>query len=108
MIVYAESNFILELAFLQEEHESCVTLLELAKSKEIVLVLPAFCIGESYEAWVRRLKRRQAAHRLFTTEIKEVSRSKPYQYTAQKLEGGKSMNYFSIAVRWRNVNLIRR
>jgi hypothetical protein len=58
-----------------------------AKSKEIVLVLPAFCIGESYEAWVRRLKRRQAAHRLFTTEIKELSRSKPYQYTAQKLEG---------------------
>jgi hypothetical protein len=46
MIVYAESNLVLELAFQQEEHESCLALLDLAWSKEIVLVLPAFSIGE--------------------------------------------------------------
>jgi hypothetical protein len=29
MIVYVESNFVLELAFLQEEYESCLELLHL-------------------------------------------------------------------------------
>ena len=45
MIVYVESNFVLELAFLQEEYESCMELLRLAESRDIHLVLPAFSIG---------------------------------------------------------------
>lgn len=56
MIVYVESNFVLELAFLQEEHESCEELLSLSKSGDIHLVLPTFSIGEPYETWVRRSK----------------------------------------------------
>ncbi len=52
MIVYVESNFVLELAFLQEEHERCLALLSLAESRDIHLVLPAFSIGEPYEVWV--------------------------------------------------------
>ena len=59
MIVYLESNFVLELAFLQAEHEHCSALLRLSESGEIRLVLPAFSIGEPYETWVRRSKRRR-------------------------------------------------
>jgi len=46
MIVYVESNFVLELAFLQEEYERCLELLRLAESQDIHLVLPAVSIGE--------------------------------------------------------------
>ena len=51
MIVYLESNFVLELAFLQAEHEECSAILRLAETGEIRLVLPAFSIGEPYETW---------------------------------------------------------
>jgi len=79
MIVYVESNFVLELAFLQEEHESCSDLLSLARSRAIHLVLPAFSIEEPYGTWVRRLKKREELHRQLNTAIRELSRSKPYQ-----------------------------
>ena len=79
MIVYLESNFVLELAFLQAEHEHCSALLRLSESGEIRLVLPAFSIGEPYETWVRRSKRRRDVHEELTTAIRELSRSSPYE-----------------------------
>lgn len=79
MTVYVESNFVLELAFLQEEHESCLDLLSLAESRDIHLVLPAFSIGEPYEAWVRRSKHRRELREQLDKAIRELSRSRPYQ-----------------------------
>ena len=78
MIVYVESNFVLELAFLQEEHESCSAILGLSESGKIRLVLPAFSIGEPYEAWVRRSKQRRDLHEQLRMAIHELSRSGPY------------------------------
>lgn len=46
MIVYIESNFVLELAYLQEEHESCTKILNLSEADNIELVIPAYCVGE--------------------------------------------------------------
>lgn len=92
MIVYVESNFILELAFLREEHESCKTLLELAESNEIELVLPAFSIGESYEAWVRHSKRRKITYDTLVIEISELSRSKPYKHFSEKFKEINELN----------------
>ena len=86
MIVYIESNFVLELAFLQEEHESCEELLGLSESEDIHLVLPAFSIGEPYEAWVRRSKQRQGLHEQLSTTINELSRSRPYQDSSQEFQ----------------------
>jgi hypothetical protein len=70
MIVYVESNFILELA----------------ESNEIELVLPAFSIGESYEAWVRHSKRRKITYDTLVIEISELSRSKPYKHFSEKFK----------------------
>ena len=39
MIVYVESNFVLELAFLQEKHESCLELLSLSESYRFIAIL---------------------------------------------------------------------
>ena len=79
MIVYVESNFVLELAYLQEEYESCSALLGLAESQDIHLVLPAFSIGEPYEAWVRRSKHRRELREQLVKAILELSRSRPYE-----------------------------
>ena len=87
MIVYVESNFVLELAFLQEEHESCLELLSLSESGDICLVLPAFSIGEPYEAWVRRSKQRLELGRQLKIAIDELSRSRPYQGSSDEFQG---------------------
>lgn len=46
MIIYAESNFVLELAFRQEDCDSCEDILKLAEAGKIELLLPAYCLGE--------------------------------------------------------------
>lgn len=86
MIVYVESNFILELAFLREEHISCESILALSDKNEINLVLPAFSVGESYEAWVRRYKHRTELHNRLTQEIRELSRSTPYEKSSKDFQ----------------------
>ncbi len=78
MIVYVESNFVLELAYLQEEHESCEETLGLAQEGRIELVLPAYSVGEPYDSWVRRSKQRAELHERLSRELNELSRSKPY------------------------------
>jgi len=79
MIVYVESNFIFELAYLREEHENCDKILDLSASGDIRLVLPAFSVGEVYEAQTRRAKRRAELHDKLNKEIGELARSKPYR-----------------------------
>lgn len=79
MILYVETNFVLELAFEQEEHGSCRALLDLAKARpdgeELELVLPAFCVGEAYGRQIRRQRGREALHRRLLAELGELSRS---------------------------------
>ena len=44
MNVYVESNFVLELAFLQEQSSSCEEILSLAEGGRIQLVLPGYSL----------------------------------------------------------------
>jgi predicted nucleic acid-binding protein len=80
VIVYVETNFVLELAFQQEDHESCRALLDLAEGSpaDLELALPAFCIGEAYERQVRRQRERKALHDRLRQELGELARSLPY------------------------------
>ncbi|MEP7338969.1 MAG: PIN domain-containing protein [Acidobacteriota bacterium] len=87
MILYVESNFVLELAFLREEHDACLELLQLATAQKVNLVLPAFSIGEPYEAWVRRANKRRDLHEKLTAEIRELARSKPYRQSSEDFLG---------------------
>lgn len=86
MKVYVESNFVLELAYLQEECECCLELLGLAESHYIQLVLPAFSIGEPYEALVRRSRQRRELRDQLDRTIRELSRSRPYQGTTDEFQ----------------------
>ena len=47
--VVVESNFVPELALLQEEHQSCDSIVSLAESLTIDLAIPAFSLAEPYE-----------------------------------------------------------
>ena len=86
MIVYVESNFVLELAFLRDEHESCEALIELATARDIDLVLPAFSIGEPYNAWHRRWQQRRELHDRLRRELNELARSAPYREASRELQ----------------------
>jgi hypothetical protein len=44
--VYVESNFVLQLALLQESHSSCEAILQLCEGDESRLVIPAFSLVE--------------------------------------------------------------
>jgi len=79
MNVYVETNFILELAFLQEQHEGCDKIAALAEAGSVKLVLPAFCIAESYETLIRRANRRTQIANDLVGELRQLSRSKPYK-----------------------------
>jgi predicted nucleic acid-binding protein len=81
MKVYVESNFVLELAFLQEEHDACQELLHLAETHQIQLVIPMYSLIEPYEVLVRRTKQRRDLHTRLMAEIRELARSAPYRST---------------------------
>ena len=84
MRLYVETNFVLEMALLREEHGACEGLLALAEARKAALVLPAFSVGEAYEAWVRRTRQRIELSSRLHREIADLSRSKPYQASAEE------------------------
>lgn len=87
MITYVESNFILELAFRQEDHLRCESILQLAESGTIELVLPAYCVGEPYERLVRRDRQLKDVYRRLKDELRELARSAPYAHAPANLDG---------------------
>lgn len=86
MIVYVETNFVLEIALLRDEHEHCERLMDLARTGRVRLLLPAFSIGEPYESWVRRSRRRSEVNQQLVVELNELSRSKPYVSSTDELQ----------------------
>lgn len=84
MRIFVESNFVLELAFLREEHESCSALLEAAERQEISLWIPSFCLGEPYGSIHRRHADRRQLHDKLHQEINELARSLPYSQVREE------------------------
>lgn len=86
MDVYVESNFVLELALLQEQHQSCQELLDLAEINKIRLILPAFSLAEPYETLIRNNKKRQKLSEDLKKELSQLRRSRPYQEQIRTFE----------------------
>jgi len=78
MIVYAETNFVLELTFIRDEVDHAETILRMAESGSVQLVLPAYSLAEPSEALTRRTSDRHALLERLRVEIREVTRSRPY------------------------------
>ena len=79
MNIYVESNFVLEVALLQEQHKACESILTVCEAGETNLVLPAFCIAEPYETLGSRAKHRSNLSGDLTAELRQLLRSEPYQ-----------------------------
>lgn len=80
-VVYVETNFVLEMAFLQEEHEHCDSLLRLAADRSNTeLVLPVFCVAEAYEAFGRKRRERLELADRLRREVGQLARSRTYAH----------------------------
>lgn len=77
MIVYVETNFVLELAYLRPTSDNCQRLLDLAQEGHIQIVVSSFALIEARLAWQRNAKRRNRLHSAVRTELSELSRSRP-------------------------------
>jgi predicted nucleic acid-binding protein len=77
LIVYVETNFVLELAYLRPTSDSCQRLLALARDGKIRIVVPAFALIEARIAWQRNIKRRNRLLLEVRAELGELSRSSP-------------------------------
>ena len=85
MIVYVESNFVLELALLQEEHQSCECIVSLAESRAIDLAIPAFSLLEPYGVWRRRTWERAELHKRLIQEMGQLARTETFAKTVEEL-----------------------
>lgn len=75
MNIYLESNFVLELALLQEEQESCERILALCESGRAILIIPAYAFAEPNETLIRRDRDRKQLARELQIEFGQLSRS---------------------------------
>lgn len=85
--IYVETNFILELAFAQEQTESCNSIIALCEEGKAQLVIPAFSIGECFETLVRRANARKKLANDIAGELKQISRSTTYREEAEASQG---------------------
>jgi len=78
MNVYVETNFVLELALLQEQHQSCEDILSLCEAGTAQLVIPAYCLAEPYETLIRRRKDRKRLKTELDRELGQLARTSTY------------------------------
>lgn len=86
MDIYVESNFVLELALEQEQHESCRQIVELSHAGKARLIIPAYSLIEPYERIVRYAKKRTRVANDLADEVKKLLRSKSYQEETDALQ----------------------
>jgi hypothetical protein len=83
MIVLGESNFVLELAFQQEEARDVESIVVLAEHRAIELVIPACALNEPYETLVRRRKERSTTLEKLRNELRQLVRSREFAELAE-------------------------
>lgn len=86
MIVYVETNFVLEMAFEQNQHQAVNEILKLAENGKINLVFPGFSISESLSKVTRQSRDREQFHKSLVTELQKLSGSKSYQQSVRDLD----------------------
>lgn len=82
MIVYVESNFVLEIVLGQEQAASAEALLALAESGAITLVLPSFALAEPFATITQRERARRRLVNDISATLKDLERSILYQSEA--------------------------
>jgi predicted nucleic acid-binding protein len=105
--VYVESNFVLELALLQEQHAACEEILRLGEAGELSLVLPAYSLVEPFEALTRRQTDRKHVRLALENQLGQVARSAIYAARLQELKNLASLLVDSAAEDVRRLESVR-
>jgi hypothetical protein len=86
MIVYIESNFILEIALRQEQYGQAEEILKLAEQKNIELVSPSFSISEPFSTVNYRSVERKKLANLINQELVQIRRSELHKGVTSAIE----------------------
>jgi hypothetical protein len=79
MIVYVESNFVLEVALEQEQAFAAEAILKLLETGKIEMAFPCFAISEPFTTVMNRDKERAALHRSLDRTLRQLQRSEPHK-----------------------------
>ena len=93
MNVYVESNFVLELALLQEQEASCAEIVRLCEAGKVQLIIPAYSLAEPYETLVRRHRQRKRMKAELDAELRQLARTTSY---AQRLSSFQNLTVLLI------------
>jgi hypothetical protein len=85
MIVYVESNFVLEIALQQEQSVAANQILHFAEAGRIELAIPVFSLCEPYSTVASFALERGRAMRQLEALVNQVGRSVPYQSLASDI-----------------------
>jgi predicted nucleic acid-binding protein len=84
--IYTETNFILELAFQQEQASHCEAILVACESGEHNLIIPAYCLAEPHEKLYRQTRDRRELQRTLVSELRQLARSGTYTERIGKIQ----------------------
>jgi predicted nucleic acid-binding protein len=76
--IYVETNFVLELAFQQEQFTSCEKILQLCEAGQAQLVIPAYSLAEPHEKLSRQANNRRDLQQMLDAELRQLGRTASY------------------------------
>ncbi len=79
MIVYIESNFMLEIALEQEQSSAARSIFSLAESRQIELAYPSFVLSEPFESVMRARRERNTTYKSLEKVLSDLERSEPHK-----------------------------
>jgi len=86
VIVYVESNFVLEMALEQEQSSAARSILSLAESHQIELAYPNFVLSEPFENVLRARRERNTLQKSLVKVLNDLKRSEPHKQIMLDLE----------------------
>ncbi len=86
MIVYVESNFVLEVALGQEQASSAEAILVLAEQGDIEIAFPGFSLSEPFGTVTQRERERHKLAGSFKDLLRQLERSEPHQQVVTNLQ----------------------
>ena len=87
MIVYVESNFVLELALGQEQAQDAEAILKLAEEKHIELAFPGFALSEPFATLDHQHKEQSRLSKSLADMLRQLQRSAPHRATVSTMSG---------------------
>ncbi|PZV00500.1 MAG: PIN domain-containing protein [Leptolyngbya sp.] len=86
MNIYAETNFVLELTFEQEQCSDCEQILSLCEAGQAKLIMPAYSLAEPHEKLTRQSRNRRELQQLLNAELSQLSRTASYASRIQSIQ----------------------